>query len=95
MFSLPLSGVFVTAVFYIANYWKKISIHAAGGGILVGFILAYILIQSEYQLGSDRNRLQLQAGLLNQGFGQAQQARQQDYTNLTTPDRGTSVSRCS
>jgi membrane-associated phospholipid phosphatase len=50
VFSLPLSGVFVTAVFYIANYWKKISIHAAGGGILVGFILAYILIQSEYQL---------------------------------------------
>ena len=30
--------------------------------------------QAEYQLGSDRNRAMLQAGLLQQGFGQAQQA---------------------
>ena len=36
---------------------------------------------AEYQTGSDRNRAALQAGLLQQGFGQAQQARQQDYLN--------------
>jgi len=39
-------------------------------------------MQSEYQLGSDRNRALLQAQMQQQGFGQAQQARQQDYTNL-------------
>ena len=36
---------------------------------------------AEYQAGSDRQRAALQAGLLQQGFGQAQQARQQDYLN--------------
>jgi hypothetical protein len=39
------------------------------------------VLQSEYALGSDRNRAALQAGLLQQGFQQAQQARQQDFTN--------------
>jgi len=36
---------------------------------------------AEYQTGSDRQRAALQAGLLQQGFGQAQSARQQDYMN--------------
>ena len=36
---------------------------------------------SEYQTGSDRNRALLQAGLQQQGFTQAQQARQQDLAN--------------
>ena len=36
---------------------------------------------AEYQTGSDRQRAALQAGLLQQGFGQAQAARQQDYLN--------------
>lgn len=48
--TLPLSGVAVTAVFIIVNRWRKISIHAAASGILVGFILAYILQQVEYEL---------------------------------------------
>ena len=34
------------------------------------------VMQSEYQLGSDKNRAALQAQLQQQGFGQAQQARQ-------------------
>jgi len=38
-------------------------------------------MQSEYQLGSDRNRALLQAQMQQQGFGQAQQARQQAYQN--------------
>lgn len=48
--TLPLSGVAVTAVFIIVNRWRKISIHGAAAGILVGFILAYILQQVEYEL---------------------------------------------
>ena len=36
---------------------------------------------AEYQAGSDRNRAMLQAGLLQQGFGQAQNAAQQAFQN--------------
>ena len=39
------------------------------------------VIQSEYQTHSDAQRAALQAGLLQQGYGQAQQSRQQDYLN--------------
>ena len=39
------------------------------------------VVQSEYMRGSDMNRAQLQAGLLQQGFGQAQQAAQQNFAN--------------
>lgn len=39
------------------------------------------VMQAEYQAGSDRNRAALQAGLLQQGFGQAQQAAQQQFAN--------------
>ena len=37
--------------------------------------------QAEYQTGSDMNRAALQAGLLQQGFGQAQNAAQQAFQN--------------
>jgi len=39
------------------------------------------VMQSEYQLGSDRNRAALQAQLQSQGYGQAQQARQADMAS--------------
>ena len=39
------------------------------------------VMQSEYQSASDMQRAQLQAGMLQQGYGQAQGARQQDYLN--------------
>ena len=39
------------------------------------------VMQAEYQTQSDAQRAALQAGLQQQGFGQAQQARQQDYLN--------------
>ena len=39
------------------------------------------VMQAEYQAGSDMKRAQLQAQLLNQGFGQAQQAAQQQFQN--------------
>ena len=38
--------------------------------------------EAEYQSMSDRNRALLQAQMLQQGYGQAQQARQQDYSNV-------------
>ena len=39
------------------------------------------VMQSEYQTQSDAQRAMLQAGLQQQGYGQAQQSRQQDYLN--------------
>ena len=39
------------------------------------------VLQAEYQSASDRNRAALQSGLLQQGFQQAQTARQQDLAN--------------
>jgi len=39
---------------------------------------------AEYQTGSDRQRANLQAGLLQQGYGVGQQARQQDMMNQLT-----------
>jgi len=39
---------------------------------------------AEYQTQSDRNRALLQAGMLQQGYGQAQGARQQDMMNQLT-----------
>ena len=39
---------------------------------------------AEYQTQSDRNRALLQAGMLQQGYGVGQQARQQDMTNQLT-----------
>lgn len=49
VYALPLSGAFVTSVFFFMNRWRKVSIHAGGAGILVGFILAYFLQHIEYQ----------------------------------------------
>jgi hypothetical protein len=40
------------------------------------------IAEAEYQSSSDRQRALLNAQMLQQGFGQAQGARQQDYTNL-------------
>jgi hypothetical protein len=42
------------------------------------------VMRSEYQTTSDRNRAALQAQLLQQGFGQAQQAAQQAFMNQQT-----------
>ena len=46
------------------------------------------VMQSEYQLGSDRNRAMIQAQLQQQGFGQAQQARQQSLANQMMLSQG-------
>jgi len=39
------------------------------------------VLESEYQLGSDKNRAALHAQMLQSGFGQGAQFRQQDYAN--------------
>jgi membrane-associated phospholipid phosphatase len=45
---LPLSGAGVTGFFILLNQWKKVSIHSAGVGIFVGFILAYISVNMKF-----------------------------------------------
>ena len=42
------------------------------------------IAEAEYQSSSDRNRAALQAGMLQQGYGVGQQARQQDLMNQLT-----------
>jgi hypothetical protein len=54
---------------------QTLGVPGAFGGGREGVQLA------EYQAGSDRNRQMLQAGLLQQGFGQAQNAAQQAFQN--------------
>jgi hypothetical protein len=44
--------------------------------------------QAEYQTGSDRNRAMLQAGLLQQGYGNAQAAAQQAFANQQSIAQG-------
>lgn len=46
LFSLAFSGVFVAVIFLIVNLKFKISLHAAGAGILLGFLFSYYLEQS-------------------------------------------------
>ena len=54
---------------------QTLGVPGAFGGGREGVQLA------EYQAGSDRNRAMMQAGLLQQGFGQAQQAAQTAFGN--------------
>ena len=57
----------------------NIAAQAVGAGVLGGGREG--VMRSEYQATSDRNRAALQAQLLQQGFGQAQQAAQQAFQN--------------
>ena len=47
-YALPLSGFIVTAIFMGINRWIKISLHAGGAGILVGFLFAFYLEQQSF-----------------------------------------------
>jgi len=42
-YALPLSGALVTASFMYINRWIKISMHAGGAGILVGYLITFLL----------------------------------------------------
>ena len=57
----------------------SIAAQAVGRGVLGGGREG--VVRSEYQTTSDRNRAALQAQLLQQGFGLAQQAAQQAFVN--------------
>ena len=57
----------------------SIAAQAVGRGVLGGGREG--VVRSEYQTTSDRNRAALQAQLLQQGFGQAQQLAQQNFAN--------------
>ena len=50
IYSLPLSGGVISGVFLFINKWKKVSLHAASAGIMVGFVLAFILHHSHFQM---------------------------------------------
>ena len=41
IYALPLTGVVISTLFLGINYWMKISLHAAGGGILTGYLCAF------------------------------------------------------
>ena len=60
----------------------SIAAQAVGKGVLGGGREG--VMRSEYQTTSDRNRAALQAQLLQQGFGQAQNAAQQAFMNQQT-----------
>jgi len=47
-YALPQSGFIVTSVFMGINRWIKISLHAGGAGILVGFLFAFYLEQQNF-----------------------------------------------
>ena len=49
IFTFPLAGAIVSIALFIANYIFKISLHAAGCGIMFGFILAYAIQQQYFE----------------------------------------------
>ncbi len=48
-FALPMSGSVVLGIMVYVNHFRKISLHAAGVGILTGFIFAFCLGQVAYE----------------------------------------------
>lgn len=48
-YALPLSGAIVTGSFMFINRWIKISMHAGGAGILVGYLLAFFKEQIHFE----------------------------------------------
>lgn len=50
IFALPFSGILLTVGFFFLTLWKKVSIHAAGAGILTGFVFSYAYSQSTFEI---------------------------------------------
>jgi membrane-associated phospholipid phosphatase len=49
IYSLPLSGTLVSLMLFLVNFKFKVSLHAAGGGIFFGYILAYCMKQQYFE----------------------------------------------
>jgi len=41
IYAIPLSGTILSLVFLLINNWTKISLHAAGGGMITGYLCAF------------------------------------------------------
>ena len=46
LFALVYAGIIASLVYATINFFQKISLHAAGAGLLLGFLFAYYLNQS-------------------------------------------------
>ncbi len=50
IFSYPLAGTIVTAIYFFQTLWKKVSLHAGGMGIMSGFIIAYVAEMESFEM---------------------------------------------
>ncbi|MDA7762849.1 phosphatase PAP2 family protein [Crocinitomicaceae bacterium] len=41
IYAIPFSGALLSLIFFFINYWTKISLHAAGGGMITGYLCAF------------------------------------------------------
>ncbi len=48
IYALPLSGAVISIIYVVINHWTKISLHAAGGGILCGYLCAFGIQQLNF-----------------------------------------------
>ena len=50
IYSYPLSGMILMAVYFAQTLWKKVSLHGGGMGILTGFLIAYAAEMEQFPL---------------------------------------------
>jgi membrane-associated phospholipid phosphatase len=50
VYSYPLSGMVTTAIFFFQTFWKKVSLHGGGMGIMSGFLFAYAAEMQSFPL---------------------------------------------